>query len=109
MAPRYRAKYSNMKDLPEEILRRIYGMYLILRAQLVHQKTTVFQKMLRGRMYRLAYKDTWQEWHSVASIPMPSGLRTIFNMKYQRLTGYDSHFSSLSYILKPHLRSVGKK
>jgi hypothetical protein len=94
MAPRSRDKHSYLKDLPEEILRNIYGVYLIMRAHLVNQKATVFQKMLRGRMYRLAYLDTWHEWHSVANTPMPPGLSTIFDMKYRRLTRYDSHFSS---------------
>jgi hypothetical protein len=45
MAPRYRDKH--LKDLPEEILRKIYGMYLIMRAQLVHQKLTVSNNVER--------------------------------------------------------------
>jgi hypothetical protein len=56
MAPRF--ELTPLQDLPVEILQHIYRVFLRLRSEMLRAQATVFQKIYRARLPRLALRES---------------------------------------------------
>jgi hypothetical protein len=56
MAPRF--ELTPLQDLPVEILQHIYRVFVRLRSEMLRAQATVFQKVYRARLPRLALRQS---------------------------------------------------
>jgi hypothetical protein len=56
MAPRF--ELTPLQDLPVEILQHIYRVFVRLRSEMMRAQATVFQKVYRARLPRLALRQS---------------------------------------------------
>jgi hypothetical protein len=56
MAPRF--ELTPLQDLPVEILQHIYRVFVRLRSEMLRAQATVFQKIYKARLPRLALRES---------------------------------------------------
>jgi hypothetical protein len=111
MAPRF--ELTPFQDLPVKILQHIYRVFVKLRSEMLRAQATVFQKIYRARLPRLALRQSRLD---VAAFGMSAQLRgQMFRNSLSALRGQFDYLGTPEHIrairanrrrtLREHLRN----